>query len=345
MSKNKFMPVDVDRVKEIVVDLREPKPMIYFADLLSSALLGWLLLAASILTSHWGIRVIAFAGASFALFRALAFIHELFHQQAMKGFRWVWHAVVGVPLLVPFLLYLPIHQGHHNSKIYGTKEDGEYEQFKGRFMSKSIELIVVGMILPFALIIRFGVLTPLSALFPVVRQRVIPNFVHMSLRLPFRAPLIKESSRAEAMLVEWCCALMVWGLLAFSFLVSVSGLLWWAALVVSIGTLNLLRALFTTHLYVELEQGRDARGQLLDSMNIDNAGLLTQLMCPTGLRFHALHHVAPYLPYHSLRSAHDRLMAQLPLDSEYHQVGMKSLGAGRRRVAGATVVGNLPKSK
>jgi fatty acid desaturase len=339
MNTSTVMPVDLDRVKEIVADLREPKPIIYYADLLSSALLGWALLAMSIFTSHLGIRVLAFAGASFALFRALAFIHELFHQQAMKGFRWVWHAVVGVPLLVPFLLYLPIHQGHHNSKIYGTKEDGEYEQFLGRCMAKSIELVAVGMLLPLALIIRFGVLTPISALFPVVRQKVIPNFVHMSLRLPFRAPLIKESARAEALVVEWCCALLVWGLLAYSYLVSVDALLWWAALVVSIGTLNLLRALFTTHLYVELEQGRDARGQLLDSMNIDNAGLLTQLMCPTGLRFHALHHVAPYLPYHALRTAHDRLMAQLPVDSEYHQIGMKSLGDGFRRVVEATSMG------
>lgn len=338
MSGIALVPVDMDRVKEIVADLREPKPAVYFADLLVSVLIGWALLAVSILSSHWGFRALAFTGASFALYRALAFIHELFHQQAMKGFRLVWHAVIGVPLLVPFLLYLPIHQGHHNSKIYGTKDDGEYEQFKGKCLAKSVELLVVSLLLPVALIIRFGVLTPLAALFPIVRQKVIPNFVHMSLRLPFRAPPIKESSRVEALAMEWCCAVVAWGLVGVSWAVSVEVFLWWAALVLSIATLNLLRALFTTHLYVEQEQGRDARGQLLDSMNIDNAGLLTQLMCPTGLRFHALHHVAPYLPYHALHSAHERLMAQLPSNSEYHEVSLTGIGAGFRRVREATAM-------
>jgi fatty acid desaturase len=36
-----------------------------------------------------------------------------------------------------------------------------------------------------------------------------------------------------------------------------------------------------------------------------------------GLRYHALHHLFPSLPYHSLGIAHRRLMAQLPADSPY----------------------------
>jgi len=110
----------------------------------------------------------------------------------------------------------------------------------------------------------------------------------------------------------------------------------WALLVICIATLNTIRALGGTHLYVEETQGRDARGQLLDSLNVDSRGPLTLLLCPVGLRFHALHHVAPYLPYHALPKAHRRLMEQLPAGSEYHQVTVGSIAEGIGRLRQAT---------
>ena len=335
MQANPPSPVNLDTVRVLVADLREARPAVYFADLLFSASVGWLLFALAVLAVPWSIKLAAFAVSSVLLYRALAFIHELFHQQAMKGFRATWHALAGVPLLIPFLLYLPIHQGHHSARSYGTVHDGEYDQFHGRFRRMTLKLFALNLALPLALWVRFAVLTPLSALLPGVRRKVIPEFVHMALRMPFRAAEVKASARREAYWVEAFCALFGWALVALAVTGHAAVLLWWAAQVIAIATLNTVRALCSTHLYVEDTEGRDARGQLLDSLNV-GGGLLTTLLCPVGLRYHALHHIAPYLPYHALGVAHARLLQRLPAGSEYHLVSVDTLREGWDRLVGAT---------
>lgn len=328
--------VDMKRVQELVADLREPHAAHYFVDLLLCGVLGWPAFALAVLPGPAWLRVASFAVAVLALYRSLGFIHEIFHQQAMKGFRISWHLLSGVPLLIPFLLYLPIHQGHHNRQTYGTVDDGEYEQFKGRAGAVSARLFALNLLLPPVLWLRFALLTPLAVVLPAVRDKMIPEFVHLALRMPFRAPPPKQSARAEALAVEWWCCAWAWTLLAIGAWAGWAWVAAWSLLVVCIATLNTVRALGGTHLYVEQDEGRDARGQLLDSLNVDSNGLLTLLLCPVGLRFHALHHVAPYLPYHALPAAHRRLMAQLPAGSEYHQVTVKSLGEGIARLRRAT---------
>jgi fatty acid desaturase len=330
--------VDMKRVQELVADLREPRQAHYFTDLLLCAGLGWAAFAVAVLPGAAGVRVAAFIVAVLLLYRTLGFIHEIFHQQGMKTFRHVWHAVSGVPLLIPFLLYLPIHQGHHNKLTYGTQEDGEYDQFHGRAGAASAKLFALNLALPLALWVRFAILTPLSMVLPPIREKMIPEFVHMALRMPYRAPAIKESARAEAMAVEWWCCAFGWAMVAVGALAGWQWVAAWALLVIAIATLNTIRALGGTHLYVEEAQGRDARGQLLDSLNVDSNSPLTVLLCPVGLRFHALHHVAPYLPYHALPTAHRRLMEQLPAGSEYHQVTVRSLGEGIGRLRQATAL-------
>lgn len=59
--------------------------------------------------------------------------------------------------------------------------------------------------------------------------------------------------------------------------------------------------------------------QLLDSVNITGHPIWTELLFPVGLRYHALHHIFPTVPYHNLGEAHRRLMTELPADSPYRQ--------------------------
>src|SRR5262249_53379965 len=59
----------------------------------------------------------------------------------------------------------------------------------------------------------------------------------------------------------------------------------------------------------------DVVSQLLDSVN--TPGALGAIWAPVGLRFHALHHFVPDLPYHTLGKAHRRLTRELPADSGY----------------------------
>jgi fatty acid desaturase len=46
-----------------------------------------------------------------------------------------------------------------------------------------------------------------------------------------------------------------------------------------------------------------------------------------GLRYHALHHLLPGLPYHALGAAHRRLVAALPPDAAYHRANERNLKA------------------
>jgi fatty acid desaturase len=66
-----------------------------------------------------------------------------------------------------------------------------------------------------------------------------------------------------------------------------------------------------------------------------------ELWAPVGLRYHALHHLFPSLPYHNLGKAHRRLMRELPADSPYRQTESPHLWASLRLLwvqsGGATV--------
>ena len=66
--------------------------------------------------------------------------------------------------------------------------------------------------------------------------------------------------------------------------------------------------------------------QMLDSTTIPG-GPWSALWAPLGMRFHALHHLFPAMPYHAMGAAHRRLMRQLPPDSPYHQTVVRSLPA------------------
>jgi fatty acid desaturase len=68
------------------------------------------------------------------------------------------------------------------------------------------------------------------------------------------------------------------------------------------------------------------REQFLDTVNVPPPALLPVLWAPVGLRYHALHHLMPRLPYHNLGDAHRRLVATLPEDSDYRRVEQRELG-------------------
>jgi fatty acid desaturase len=67
--------------------------------------------------------------------------------------------------------------------------------------------------------------------------------------------------------------------------------------------------------------------QLLDSVNYPRVTPFSLMWAPVGLRYHALHHLFPSLPYHNLGKAHRRLMAELPADSPYRLTESPSLWA------------------
>jgi fatty acid desaturase len=95
--------------------------------------------------------------------------------------------------------------------------------------------------------------------------------------------------------------------------------------------MNALRTL-GAHRYTNDEGQMTFVEQMLDSINYPQHPFLSALWAPVGLRFHALHHLFPSLPYHNLAKAHDRLMAELPADSPYRLTESPSLVASLREL-------------
>jgi fatty acid desaturase len=92
---------------------------------------------------------------------------------------------------------------------------------------------------------------------------------------------------------------------------------WW---LVTAGLLvvNQVRTL-VAHGYENAGEPVDTEGQLLDSINLHGWSLVTVLLAPVGLRYHALHHYLPSLPYHSLGAVHRQLLAELPENAPYRR--------------------------
>ena len=79
------------------------------------------------------------------------------------------------------------------------------------------------------------------------------------------------------------------------------------------------------HLWENDGEALTVTAQFLDSVNVPPPSTLPALWAPVGLRYHAIHHLLPGLPYHALGEAHQRLSAALPAESHYHGANYRSL--------------------
>jgi fatty acid desaturase len=78
----------------------------------------------------------------------------------------------------------------------------------------------------------------------------------------------------------------------------------------------------------------------MDSCNFTRNDPLTLLFFPFSIRFHALHHLFPSLPYHNLKKAHAHLVATLPDDSPYLQLDRPGWwSVARRTIFGPVAAG------
>jgi fatty acid desaturase len=98
----------------------------------------------------------------------------------------------------------------------------------------------------------------------------------------------------------------------------------------AVAVINTLRTL-GAHDYEGEGPPMDRTNQLLDSIDTPGA-LWTELWAPVGLRYHALHHYFPGIPYHNLAEAHRRLVGTLPLDAPYRQTISSGLWQSLRKL-------------
>lgn len=311
------------QIYAIVRDLIQPRPAIYWLDLLVTSVIGWTALTAFLLASDLSIlQIVSGTIAGLALYRALMFIHELAHL-THKRFRWfhvAYNVLAGVPLMTPSFLYAE-HRTHHVNHSYGTHGDSEYYPIGRGPVGLVVWFVLQGLLFPILGVVRFAVLTPVSLLHPSLRTLVWQRASGLTQNNPhFRRPwpTAKEFwpfaiQEAGSFLVAWTVlGLVMAGIIPVMVLVRLY------LLFACVTTLSYARAL-ANHLYVNEGEPMSYIAQMLDSTTIPGRPIITELWAPLGQRYHALHHLVPSLPYHALGTAHRRLMAQLPDDSPYRE--------------------------
>jgi fatty acid desaturase len=173
-------------------------------------------------------------------------------------------------------------------------------------------------------VVRFLVLAPIALAWAPLHRWLEIHASSFSMNPEYRrtigAELRTKMRRWEmAMLAFWATAfaLMYAGALPFR----AFGI--WLGVLMLISLLNTLRVL-GAHDYDSEGAILSRHGQLNDSIDTPG-GPWTELWAPVGLRYHALHHYFPGIPYHNLGLAYRRITASRPENTAYLESTSPSL--------------------
>ena len=321
-------------------DLNVPSSKIYWADMLGSAALGYAALFATMFVRPAWLAVDMGLVAVLALYRAGSFIHELTHikKGAVKGFRFAWNLLVGIPLLVPSFMYEGVHNQHHAKRYYGTIDDPEYLPLALMHPWTLPLFLIAAALAPIGMLIRFAILAPLSMLSPRLRAVVVGRYSGLQINPRFVRPkpegdFARDWAWQEAACSAWAIALLA---MVASGMIPLRDFVIFLAVSAGVMFLNQVRTL-VAHLWENEGEPMSVTAQFLDSVNVPPPGTLPALWAPVGLRYHALHHLLPGVPYHNLGEAHRRLCSELEVTSVYHHSTHRHLSALVVRLAKSTM--------
>ena len=335
-------------------EIFKPKAWIYFTDFLLCIGIGAVLFHfVRVFVGSYGLFswqvVLTFTVQCVLFYRAVTFIHELTHlpREGFGPFRFAWNLLCGIPFLMPSFVY-HTHADHHRRKHYGTKRDGEYLPLGNRHPIYIVGYLAEVFILGPLAVVRWLVLTPLTWLHPAIRDFVHARASSMVINPLYMRPLPDRQTLRMIRLQElgcflWCLGVVLVPLFAGNLMVEWNIIAqpehWWQtppipfvihAYITSVAILlvNSLRTVASHRWYNEWnkpEPEMTFTEQLLDSVNFPHRPWFTELWGPIGMRYHALHHLFPSLPYHSMPQAHRRLMEGLPADSPYRETNEPSM--------------------
>lgn len=306
----------------LVRDLLTPNPWIYWADFLFHIMLGWMAFFTALFSPFFSLwQLGGFVVAVLALYRSAIFVHELAHLKkgSFKNFRLVWNIICGIPFMIPSFTYDGVHNDHHKPDVYGTSADGEYLPFATRRPAEMVVYVLLSLLIPVFLVVRFVLLTPLSYLIPPLRKIVWERASSLTIDPNYRraADAIRNDFNWRQQELGACLfgasviALVVLEVFPYALLVL------WYLTAVTVFFLNSLRTL-AAHAYRNPGNHKMTLAeQYLDSVNIPGNFLITPLWAPVGLRYHATHHLFMSMPYHNLGKAQRRLVNGLTDNTQY----------------------------
>jgi fatty acid desaturase len=325
--------------RDLTKDLGTAKGSIYWPDMLISAAAGYAGVAGAILFDNLALQVLSGLVGALAFYRALMFIHELthIHRDALPGFRTGWNLLVGIPLLTPSFMYEGVHVIHHKRTQYGTIEDPEYLPL-ALMKPWSLPLFVaVALLAPIALIIRAALLVPLGMVIPAVRKITWERASALSINPDFRRRPPEGDFRKRVAWQEAGVFVWSWTLILSTQFIGWRPLLIALAILSLTATLNQLRTL-VAHLWENEGEPMTVTAQYLDSVNVPPPGIAAEIWAPVGLRYHALHHLMPSMPYHDLPEAHRRLARELGVGSTYEGANHPGMAVLVGRIAKSTML-------
>ena len=306
------------------MDFFHVKPHIYWTDFFVSATIAHLAASTYLTVPLFSLaQFIAFPIAVFWLYRVGSLVHEVAHlsHHEMRLFKLVWNLVVGVVTFTPSPFYTFHHRDHHSQRTYGSSHDPEYVAniFRPGNWRGLFGYLALILVFPVLVFLRF-LLAPLTLLHPKLRNWVLVHASSLTLNLSYERTL-NTADRKTIGAMEALCWLRATLIPA----VVVLGFAPWTRLPqlyllgVSILLLNSLRQIADHHFE---SNGRKLSfsEHILDSCNYSGKDPLTWLFFPFSIRFHALHHLFPVLPYHNLEAADAHLLKVLPADSPYRRL-------------------------
>jgi fatty acid desaturase len=316
----------IRQASDIVSDLQRRSATIYWTDFLLSVGAAWAL------AIYWFITPItqplawvALLACAVLFFRAGTFIHEIVHFRAgeLRWFARAWNLAMGIPLLMPWIIYRN-HVEHHSVRYFGTPDDGEYLPLAAAPPHETIKYVLQTPVLPALTFLRFSIVGPVSWFIRPLREWVL-TAASAGVSNPYFRKRFPKSEERHLIIVEVLC--LAW-LVLLAVLLAKGVILWTHVLkaYVVVGLtlgLNWVRNL-AAHTYSNRGERMTLAEQFGDSINITGQTWLTVLMFPVGLRYHALHHLMPSLPYHNLGKAHQRLTERLPPNCPYHATSHRS---------------------
>lgn len=321
-----FGRLSMAEARLLVADLVDRRMGLYWLDFAGSLVLGYgSFVALSFARGNLVLRATVFLVSALALYRAALFTHEISHMPPARhgAFRVDWNLLCGIPLLVPSFMY-EMHPEHHG-RSYGTDKDGEYVEFTSQSRWFMAGLLLSSPLALPALAARFLLLAPLGWLIPPLRRVVLMKASALIIDGGYVRSLPTGKAARRATLQEIACFCYC-GALLFAFLtgmIPTSRLVEAWVVVTAVVFVNFARVL-GAHRYEGAGTPMSFSEQVVDSVDYPS-GVLAELWAPLGLRYHAVHHLFPNLPYHALPEAHRRLARALPPDAAYRCTSERGL--------------------